>query len=201
MQKKFFQSINFKKIDDPSYIEEISSQVGSEQITELSAQVFDQKLPNNPGGGTYTDVLSAEEETVLIAITLSKAGHEADPWLEFIQRYNRTYPFSNKAIDVLFKNLENPKSIPLLIDLLSAHGYNESQGLALCDIVLKDNNREEALRLLQLIYGNCHFFSPDIYRRLETIDSRISELGYTEQAHFAESYQQAVESYRQSSKK
>ena len=201
MKQNFLRSIDFQKLDDPSYIKELSSRIGSEQMEELSAQVFNQKLPNNPGGGTYTDVLTEDEETVLIAITLNKAGHEADPWLEFIQSYNRIYPFANKAIDVLFKNLNNPKSIPLLIDLLSTHGYNESQGLALCDIVLKNNNQEEALRLLQLIYGHCHFFSPDIYRRLETIDSRISELGYTEQAHFAESYRQAVESYRQSSKK
>ncbi|MBR6355930.1 MAG: hypothetical protein IKR92_03640 [Alphaproteobacteria bacterium] len=171
--------------------------INQEKVDELFACVFEQTLPNSEGKGTYTQVLTAEEETVVVRKMLTKNGHEADPWLEFIQQYSRKYPLSNRAVQVLLDHTDDPKSIPLLIDVLSAFGYNEDQGIALCNFVLTDSQHPDVLRILQLLYERARVFSPDVYRLLEKIDGRVHEAGYSEQAQFAESYKQAIESQRQ----
>ena len=167
--------------------------INDEEIAELSTQVFNSKLAD--GSDTFTDVLSEEEEIAFMQKLLTKDGAEADPWLEFIQGYNRHYPVCNKAIDVLFQNLDNSRNVALLIDLLSAHGYNERQGLAVCDLVWKLSDQDKALLLIQLIYECGRFFSSEIYQKLMSIDARVRERN-GEQIHFAESYRQAVENHQ-----
>lgn len=171
--------------------------IRKEEISELYANVFAQKLPDSTGDGTFTRVLSEDEETEFMEKLISKSGYEADPWLEFIQEYCRHYPLSNKATNVLFKHIDDPKTIPLLIDILSTFGYTDSQGIALCELVLKDSQSPHALRILQLIYERARIFSPDVYRLLEKIDARIHESGYAEQATFAVSYRQVIDSRHQ----
>lgn len=174
--------------------------IDQDKATELYQSVFNQKLPDSTGDGTYTQVMSADEETALVKKALVKEGHEADPWLEIIQEYSRKYAMSNKAVQVLLNSLDNPRSVPLLIDILSAFGYNEAQGIALCNFVLTDSQHPDVLRILQLLYERARVFSPDIYRLLERIDTRVHEAGYAEQAQFAESYKQAIESHKTMSK-
>ena len=105
-------------------------------IDEFCKNVFDNRL-NSAGTSSYTDPLGEDAEVAIITKTLMLNGKDAGPWLEFIQKYNTKYPFCNKAINVLFENSDNPKSLPLLFDLLSSFGYNESQGVQLCKIMLQ----------------------------------------------------------------
>lgn len=169
--------------------------IENEQIAELSAQVFNQKLSES-GNGTYTEVLSEDEETAFMDKLLSKDGLEAEPWLKFLNDYSEHYPVCNQAIDLLLNSLDKSQAMPLLVTLLNKYSYNEQQGLKVCDIVLKGNSYKENLDLLQTMTGCGRFFSDEIYKRLEVVDARIRDAGYAEQAVFAESYRQAVENYK-----
>ena len=162
----------------------------------LYSAIFNQKLPGSTSDGTYTQVLSFEEETMLVRKVLNTNDYEADPWLEILQQYSRIYPLSNQAVQELLDNMDNPKAIPLLLSILSAFGYNEAQGIALCKYVLQHLQSTHTLKILQLVYERAHFLSPEIHRLLENIDCRMQEVGYIEQAKFTESYCQAIENYR-----
>ncbi|MBR1825451.1 MAG: hypothetical protein IJ770_02585 [Alphaproteobacteria bacterium] len=165
------------------------------QADELYVSVFDNHLDNNTDS-SYVDVLGEEAEVALMQKALAMQRHEADPWLEFIQQYNTKYPFCNKAIDVLFDNFDNSKSLPLLISLLSRFGYSESQGIRLCKIMLQSNDQHLIVQLLQLLCEQGRIFYPEIHRLLESIDVRIKDTEYKEHATFAESYRQAIANYR-----
>ena len=173
--------------------------INSDQIEELYVNVFDAHLPGSVSETSYTDVLTADEEVALMQKVLQKEGHEADPWLEFLQQYNKVYPLSNQAVNILFNNIENPKSVPLLVTVLSRFGYNDQQGITLCNLMLQSQDTEFIIRIAQLLCETGRIFFPEVYNLLGKLDVRIKESGYKDQATFAESYQQTLDIRRRHS--
>ena len=129
------------------------------EFKELCQSVFEQKIDSD-SKGSFTVVLCEDEECFAVEQMLK--GNTK--MLYFLQKYQRHYPLSNKAVDMLIKNIACDNALQLLLQNFKLYGYNRTQGYAICKTA-------EALDS-EFLYQFClsaRIFDQDLYNRLSLI--------------------------------
>ena len=82
------------------------------KLKELGLQVFGQKFDVN-SDKSYTSVLTHDEECLVVDEILE--GRNASGWFSFLSRYQKHYPLSSKALDLLLEKIgDNEKARELI---------------------------------------------------------------------------------------
>lgn len=170
--------------------------IETEQIEALFQQVFNQKLLPGSENSTYTEVLTEEEEIALVNKLLGVSESAAAKWVEFAKQYLSHYSLCNNAVDILIGNIEDRRATELLLVCMGRYGYNEQQGMKICNIALNGRVSPEVCELVKVLCANGRIFSADICRLLERIEMRFNEAGFTELKELSNAYKKAIEDYR-----
>lgn len=104
--------------------------ITSGKLKELGLKVFGQKFDEN-SDSSYTAVIPAEEECLIVKEMLE--GRSASGWFNFLCRYQKHYPLSPEAIELLLADiLKNEYAKKLCAQEFKAYSFNEDQALAVC---------------------------------------------------------------------
>jgi hypothetical protein len=129
------------------------------KFKELYQSLFDQKL-DPTSKGSFTAVLSEDEE--VFAVEQMVQGNAKV--LGFLLKYQKHYALSNKAVDLLIKNIADSNVQKLLSLNFKQYGYNLEQGFAICKAA-------ESLDA-EFLYNFCttsKVFYKELYARLSLI--------------------------------
>ena len=104
--------------------------ITSGKLKELGLKVFGQKIDEN-AESSYTAVIPANEECLIVKEMLE--GRNASGCFNFLCRYQKHYPLSPEAIELLLANtLKNEYATKLCAQEFKQYGFNEAQALAVC---------------------------------------------------------------------
>lgn len=102
----------------------------SGKLKELGLKVFEQKLDEN-SETSFTAVIPASEECLIVKEMLE--GRSASGWFNFLCRYQKHYPLSPEAIELLLADiLKNEYAKKLCAQEFKRYSFNEAQALAVC---------------------------------------------------------------------
>ena len=104
--------------------------ITSGKLKELGLKVFGQKFDEN-AESSYTAVIPADEECLIVKEMLE--GRNASGWFHFLCRYQKHFPLSSEAINLLLADiLKNEYAKKLCAQEFKLYGFNEAQALAVC---------------------------------------------------------------------
>ncbi len=137
------------------------------QVSELSALVFNQHFDNSSTNG-YTYPLGAEDEALVVKQMLLT---QSSDWYNFVKRYLQHYPLSNQADELLADNAaENPFARKLLVFSIKKYGCHPAVAERLCKYLL--TAKADGSELINVICLNSHLQSPEVRVLLERLADR-----------------------------
>ena len=157
---------------------------------ELSAHVFDQKLDAASTSGFTLNLYEAEENEVIRRLL---EADEPSAWVDFLNRYTSHYPLFNSAVRILLEATDKSYVRDLLVQEFSRYGYNEEQGMKVCNLFLRDNT-DTYIPLLETIAHNGRIYFENIHAMLEKIDDRRKE-NHQMPASYATIYKSSIDAY------
>lgn len=96
---------------------------------KLNRQVFKQKF-SAESAGVFTRCIAGEDEVLLVKQMLEGNADAT----AFLKKYQKHYPLSNKAINLLIDGIDDDKAKNFLKQEFQLYGYNEEQGLKICKL-------------------------------------------------------------------
>lgn len=156
------------------------------KLKELYQSVFEKKI-NEKSDGSYTAPLSEDEEALLVQQLLS--GRSS--YLGFLQKYQKHYPLSNKAMDLLIENLDKDFVLKFLEKEFTLYSFTESQGLAICNAAKGLDNR-----FLHAFCTSGRIFYSSVYQKLSLLGINDKNDSLPSEENWGELYKKSVNNYR-----